>query len=353
MKRLKRGVSLFASTNPDQYFCGTLKRAVRIDSPESKQQVQLLGGPDFLRAQPDSQLLNELSALQLIDTSESALTLTKRYDAGATERDAAFQQLRARVAAELTQTTWIDGVTDTGVKVLSARQSYLIEISGSNRVATLLYSLLLASGVTQVRYCEKSEAKVRISDLDIALAGIAPKDIGASLIKEREGRRQDLSLFPLDKEFSYLDEISTPDLAIHCGELDPEKYVQWMASGLPFLHIPNPIADVAEIGPLVIPGKTPCIRCAQMSRQDHSGAALTPTLPTSLTPTADGYPIIAAHYVAAIAASLALAFCDALTLDKECGVTGKVTICDYQSLSTPYEIVIARHPLCGCSFNDR
>jgi hypothetical protein len=90
-----------------------------------------------------------------------------------------------------------------------------------------------------------------------------------------------------------------------------------------------------------------------MSRQDHNGAALVPTLPTSLAPITDSYPIIAAHYVAAIAASLALNFCDCLTRKEECGVTGKVTICDYQSLSTPYEIVIARHPLCGCSFNDR
>ena len=239
------------------------------------------------------------------------------------------------------------------MKVLSARQSYLIEISGSNRVATLLYSLLLASGATQTRYCAKSVAHARISDLDIALAGISPKDIGAPLIKERETHRQDLSLFPLDKEFSYLDELSTPDLAIHCGDLDPEKYAHWMASGQPFLHIPSPIADVAEIGPLVIPGKTPCIRCAHLSRQSHNGAASVPTLPTSLATTSDGYPVIAAHYVAAIAASLALSFCDCLTRNEECAVTGKVTICDYQSLSTPQEVVIARHPHCGCSFNDR
>ena len=44
-----------------------------------------------------------------------------------------------------------------------------------------------------------------------------------------------------------------------------------MASGQPFLHIPSPIADVAEIGPLVIPGKTPCIRCAHLSRQEPCG----------------------------------------------------------------------------------
>lgn len=353
MKRLKRGVSLFASTTPDEHFCGTLKRAVRIYTPEERQQLQLLSGPNFLMAQPDSPLLNKLSALQLIDTSESALTLTKRYDASANAHDAAFRQLRTRVAAELTQTTWIDGVTDTGVKVLSARQNYLIEIAGVNRVATLLYSLLLASGVTQVRYCAKTVASARISDLDISLAGIAPKDIGAPLIKEREAHRQDLALFPIDKEFSYLDELSTPDLVIHCGDMDPEKYVQWMASGQPFLHIPTPIADVAEIGPLVIPGKTPCIRCAHMSRQGHHGAAPAPTLPSSLATTSDGYPVIAAHYVAAIAASLAISFCDCLTREEVSAVTGKVTICDYQSLSTPHEVVIARHPHCGCSFNDR
>lgn len=353
MKRLKRGATLFPSPHtgsPSQYtgeiLCGTLKRSVLISSPEARHQLQLLSGPEFTSTTAHLPTLHQLEALGLLDSSEGKLKLTKRYDLAATSRDAAFQQLRTRVAAELSQTTWIDGVTDTGVGVLSARQSFLIEISGTNRIATLLYSILLSSGVTQTRFATQSSA--RIADLDIGIAGIAPKDIGVPLAKERESHRQDFSLFPLDKEMNYLDELSTPDLIIQCGDIDPENYAQWMAEGQPFLYIPNPIADVAEIGPLVIPGKTPCIRCTQMADQDrlrtYSAPHLNPTAPNT-------YPIIAAHFVSSLAAAVALSFCDGLTLQKDFGVTGKVIVCDYQSLSTPQEILIALNPRCGCTFN--
>ncbi len=350
MTRLKRGVTLFASTNPDEYFCGTLKRTIRISTAEDKRQIHLLSGPDFSQAEPEPHLLAQLAELQLIDTSESALTLTQRHDIDGARHDAAFTQLRTRVGAELAQSSWIDGVRDTGVTIVNSRQNFLIEISGANRVATLLYSLLLASGVTQTRYSAATQPLARINNLDIALSGFLPRDIGAPLIKEQEKRRQDFSLFPIDKDSNYLDELSTPDLIIHCGEVDPEKYARWMTLGQPFLYLPAPIADCAEIGPLVIPGKTPCIRCAQLWFQENTGTVVTPFL---ASPSTASYPIVAAHYIAAIAASHALAFCDSRTLGSDCEVTGKVTICDYQSLSTPQEITIARHPLCGCSFNDR
>lgn len=346
MKRLKRGVTLFASTHSGELLCGTLKKSFRLSSPEARDQVALLAGSVFSSSATHVRTLQDLEALGLLDESEGKLQLTKRYDVGAASHDAAFQQLRVRVAAELSQTTWIDGVTDTGIAVLSARQNFLIEISGTNRVATLLYSILLASGVTQVRYAAQSSA--RISDLDIGLAGIMPKDIGTPLVKERESHRQDFSLFPLDKEMNYLDELSTPDLVIQCGDIDPEKYAQWMAEGQPFLYIPNPIADVAEIGPLVIPGKTPCIRCAQMAHQDRAHSYSSPTL--SATP-CNIYPIIAAHNVASLAAAAAIAYCDGATVQKDFGVTGKVIVCDYQSLSSPQEILIALNPRCGCTFN--
>jgi hypothetical protein len=347
MNRLKRGAIFFTSTQPgetsNEFFCGTPKKSLRIASPEAREQLQLLAGAEFTSAVVATSTVVELAELGLLDSSEGKLKLTKRYDADATSGDAAFQQLRTRVAAELSQTTWIEGVTDTGIAVLSARQNFLIEISGANRIATLLYSILLASGVAQARY--STQPSTRISDLDIGLSGIAPKDIGALRAKERESHRQDLSLFPIEKEINYLDELSTPDLIIQCGEIDPTKYAQWMADGQPFLYIPNPMADVAEIGPLVIPGKSPCIRCSQLARPgliDHR-----PFTAQQLST----YPIIAAHYVAALAAAMAISFCDGITLQRDFSATGKVIVCDYQSLSAPQEILIALHPRCGCTFN--
>ena len=292
-------------------------------------------------------LINSLTSHGLVDLAEAKLTLTHRYSEQSHSTDAAFAQLRARIAPELTQTTWLPTVSDSGVAVLSARQNFLIEISGRNRVATLLYSLLLASGATQTRFAP-TISSARITDTDIAVAGITPQHIGTPLNKERESHRADFSLFPLDKKLSYLDEASSPDLIIHCGEIDPQRYAQWMMNGQKFLHIPSPIADTAQIGPLVDPGHTPCVRCAELTLQDQTGMVLTQSLTQSPR---DDYPIIAAHYVAAVAAAMAIQWCDYTSLQTPHHISGRIIICDYQSLTTPIEVALTRHPLCGCSFH--
>jgi hypothetical protein len=74
-------------------------------------------------------------------------------------------------------------------------------------------------------------------------------------------------------------------------------------------------------------------------------------IPSSKDMQVSSYPIIAAHYIASLAAAMALGFCDGLTLEKDFGVTGKVIVCDYQSLPSPQEILIALNPRCGCTFN--
>jgi hypothetical protein len=66
--------------------------------------------------------------------------------------DASFRQLQLRMSPELSQTTWIPGVVDGGVQVLSSRQSFGVEIHGENRLATLIYAALLASGVTNTKF---------------------------------------------------------------------------------------------------------------------------------------------------------------------------------------------------------
>jgi bacteriocin biosynthesis cyclodehydratase domain-containing protein len=353
MARLKRGVALFTATPEERYICGTRKSALPLESPHERSQLVALAA-HAPATQLSPRLRTQLAEYGLIDTAEERLTLTHRYSTKSEQSDAAFQQLRARLAPELAQATWLPDVSDGGVSIVSARQNFLIEISGANRVATLLFSLLLASGVTQVRYAPTSEAAhVRIGDTDIGVAGITPQHIGAPRAKERESHRAEFSLFPLDKSAHYLDEASTPDLAIHCGEMDPQRYAQWMMSGQPFLHIATPLADTAQIGPLVIPGKTPCLRCAELTQQEQTGLNYSQAL--KLSPS-DDYPMVAAHYVAALAAQMALSWCDSITQSAQkksadLGATGVAIICDYQSLATPQRVALTRHPLCGCAFH--
>ena len=371
MRTLKRGSSLFETTTPGEYFLGTASRAIRIYTLEQKAIAeQLARGAtehEILATHAVSpiavhNLFAELAHHSLLDTSQGAITLTKRFiskvDGRATKNskpqsDGAYIQLQNRIAPELEQSTWISGVTDGGISVLSARQNYLIEISGGNRVATLLYTLLLTSGFTQVRFTPTARGRnAGFGDLDIGVDGVTPALCGFSFVENREELRRDYSLFPLDKSAHYNDEASTADLTIHCGDIDPEKLSLWMSYGQPFIHIPQPHGGRAEIGPLVIPGKTPCLRCAELVERDQSGVTS-----RRLLSNADrcDYPQIAAHAIAALAASQIVAYCDSRSLEQNeeiswTEVAGKITVVDYQNLAQPQVVAIARHPLCGCAF---
>ena len=354
MKKLKRGIALYPSSRSDGYLCGTPHRLIPISPADHQELLALaLGGSDThdptrtTAATNKETLVEKLEEAGFLDHEIGKVSLTGRYSAQAELTDAAYVQMRARITPELSHTTWLPGADDGGVAHLTARQNLLIEISGKNRVATLLLSLLLSSGFTHTRIsADTKSAHPLIEDSDIGLAGISPSDIGASIHKRELQLRRDISLFPLDKSFDYSDERSTPDLIVRCGDIDPHYLATWMARGQKFLHIPLPIADTAQIGPLVFPGKSPCIRCAQLQQEELTGIRGKNLLQNSQSN--DDYPVIAAHYVAAIAATFITQWCSAPDEIKE--VAGKIIFYHYQSPATSREVAIARHPLCGCTF---
>jgi len=349
MRRIKIGVKLFETNTPDQYLLGTPKHFIRISTlAEKALALEIAKGRSdseiFQEPGVDHETLekifSELEAAALIDSQESSLKVSQRFISKVEERvekskkgfvDAALLQLQGRALPELTQSRWISGVQDGGINSLAARQNHLIEISGQNRVATILYSLLLLSGFSQVRFASESRnRRPQIGDGDIGVIGIGSSEIGKSFRNHCESLRRELSLFPLDRDHNYLDELSTPDLRVHCGDSDPEKLSHWMSTSQNFLLIPNPQGDIAEIGPLVIPGKSASSEVE--------------------------FPHIAAHFIAAMAASFIANFFDlsdeenskAQSAKQE--LVGTVITVDYQSLSRPRSIVIPRHPLCGCAF---
>lgn len=373
MRELKGGVALSQSTTSGQYFLGTLKRAIRICTPEEKvialalaggkSEKEILQSPNVLDATV-SKLFAALEVEELVNHKQGVLRVSQRFISKLDNRvkknsrpavDAGVQQLQRRCAPELNQTNWIAGVIDGGVEILSARQNYLCEISGNNRVATLLYSLLLASGLSQVRFTPTSRGRdPLIGDIDLALSTFRQSDIGTPFANHCELIRRELALFPLDRHENYLDEASTPDLRIHCGDINPETLSLWMSSGEKFLIIPTPRADSALIGPLVIPGHSPCLRCYELSAREQRGVVdhleFTPDV-------AKGYPQVAAHFIAALAASFILQFCDATTLANQTdtaadfsSLLGIAISIDYQLLAYPQVVAIPRHPLCGCAF---
>ena len=105
-------------------------------------------------------IIDELLAANFLDTQRKTIKLNNRFQSTIQSRaahtqdqsnDAAYSQLQKRLAPELSQATWIQGVRDGGVDVMTARQNFGVEIIGNSRTATLLFSILLASGVTNTR----------------------------------------------------------------------------------------------------------------------------------------------------------------------------------------------------------
>jgi bacteriocin biosynthesis cyclodehydratase domain-containing protein len=109
----------------------------------------------------------------------------------------------------------------------------------------------------------------------------------------------------------------------------------------PHLLIHLPIGDEVVVGPLVLPGTSPCNRCLSLYEIDNFGYTRLERIP--LTPVNE-LPMAVAHYIAAIVAAEVLHFIDGTS-----STGGEVRYINFQNLTAPQVVAIARHPLCGCA----
>ena len=357
---LIRGCALFADrrapASSPRYFLGTIDRVAAVTSAFQRTALmQLAEGYDPLArvdASVRGELLHFLSSLTrigLLNHSRRELYPAKRYLSETSSRDMAIKHLKERSAPELAQAEWIDSYRDGGTTTVAGRSQFPIELVGRSRVITLLYSILLASGVTRVRFADKHDNPT-VTSLDIGFGALTENDLGLNYYQTLEERRRALSLFPIESDVRFDNDLSKPLLTVHYGPCDAEQIIEWAQARKPYLLIHEPIGDEVAIGPLVIPAESPCIRCLSLYEIDNWG--FTRLEKIDLTPIGD-LPAAAAHYVAAIAASQILHFIDASTADTEHEVSrnmsvGEVTYINLQRLTEPQVVAIARHPLCGC-----
>ncbi|MEY4902112.1 MAG: hypothetical protein RLZZ190_839, partial [Actinomycetota bacterium] len=127
------------------------------------------------------EVIGQLLSAGLIDYLVTPIVAPGRFKEQDQSADAGYIQLQSKITPELSATTWIPGVNDGGVKVLTNRRLALIEISGENRVATQLYGLLLASGVTQTKMASASRRdRARIGNQDMCAGLLTSGDVGSN-----------------------------------------------------------------------------------------------------------------------------------------------------------------------------
>jgi len=224
-------------------------------------------------------------------------------------------------------------------EVFSARRHAIVEIRGTSRVAAHLGAVLAAAGVGRVSCRVEGSAKLA----GTTPGGLTPADEGGVLSAAAEAaiRRAapsvDTAPLPLDER---------ADLTVFAldGPLPDERVPSLHARNAAYLVVTLGV-DFGVVGPLVLPGLTSCVRCADLHRRDRdpawSALAVQLTVERRYGPAS---PVTAATVVAGLAGHQALAFLDGD--EPDClDATLEARLPDYRIRRRSWP----PHPECGCT----
>jgi hypothetical protein len=342
---LVEGSRVFVGCNGSGVQCEALGIRTIIAAFDGKQSAQEIAEALAIDCEIVSQVIGQLLSAGLIDYLVTQIVAPGRFKEQDQSSDAGYIQLQSKITPELSATTWIEGVNDGGVEVLTKRRLALIEISGENRVATQLYGILLASGVTQTKMASAARRdRARIGNQDMCAGLLTSSDVGSNFQHTLEDKSRELALFP-SKDKSSADEIPEVFLKVFMGNGHEALIAQSMSEDEVHLLVSAPDGPSIDIGPLVIPGKSACSRCITLARSDQHPLSREIDIFRS-THTELEIPVTVAHFVAAQIASEILRYIDT----KKSALISTRVRTNYLDVCNPQHIRFARHPLCGCSW---
>jgi ThiF family len=210
--------------------------------------------------------------------------------------------VHARLAPELATASLTHKDSDGGVTAIVRRRLAHVRVHGGGRIGSSIATLLAASGVGRVTCQDPRPA----DPADAAPAGLAVADSGAA--REHGAAAAVRRVAPDTRTDD--DDRSQPDIAVLTEDFD-----QPLAETLMSRRIPHLVATAGEavgiVGPLVVPGRSACLRCLSLARRDRDPAwpliAAQLAVNRPLTPACDA---VLATAVAAHAAAQVLAFVD-------------------------------------------
>jgi hypothetical protein len=153
-------------------------------------------------------------------------------------------------------------------------------IFGENRLSHLLYSLLHGTGFGPVRiinresgFATKGQVRTpkvsesRIKQEEIVGLNFRSEDVGENrnevltMLRRTsalnfESAKKDLP-FPAIPQFIIATEVTHPDYS-----------QRWMSEAIPHIQVSGLIENYVEVGPLVVPGESACLRCISLAESD-------------------------------------------------------------------------------------
>ena len=232
-------------------------------------------------------LISQLASHSLIDTTRTPIPYLNRYnsqsqrieevsDVELLPEDLAVITFLQRCEIESSAMTFHPGVVDGGRSALLSRRDFAIEIFGNDRIAVALAANLSASGFSRLSFSHGSQQRnrtdLRITPLDVLGNLYRSSDVGKKKSESFEGLLPEFSIFP-SAEKSEFGGGSKVDLVIVTEPPAPEAQQMWMSEGISHLAIRREVGGIIQIGPFVAPGKSPCLRCVELSESQQIGRA--------------------------------------------------------------------------------
>jgi ThiF family len=170
---------------------------------------------------------------------------------------------RERLAPDLAALSVRDDAVDGGAAALARRRACVVTVNGAGRIGASIAVLLAAAGIGYVRVRDQGLTR----PADLAPAGITfdqldrRRDTAAARAARRAAPSVTAALPPGR---------SDPDLAIvsPAGAFDRGACDQLAESAAPHLYA-GMRELVGVVGPLVLPGRSSCLRCHDLHRSDR------------------------------------------------------------------------------------
>ena len=256
------------------------------------------------------------------------------------------RQLRTLLAPELAAASLAHGDSDGGARTLARRRAAHVRIMGSGRLEPGIAGILTASGIGRVdstaALAPEGDGPARGAEILGTGADARERGLGAleqgleqgadirgrGLAGTAPGRGRELTGTPpgrvrgpagtrsgparvrAGREHMTGAHGTRPDLAVLLGIPDPELAAGLMRERIPHLAVSASEA-IGVVGPLVLPGRSACLRCLDLARTDRDPAW--PLILAQLASRQADPPACDAALAAAVAAhatAQALAFID-------------------------------------------